>query len=352
MPRYNSNAGFKSYDIDDDLQESEVIASPLSKYKSWIIIGGVSVGVVLVLVLVIMLLIPHEKPNAAPIEHDEEETISETFDYNALFGVETTDSEEEEITIPNPYATKPTVQIKTQPNTIAPQKPRVQPTTAPQKPAASPSNNNSSTNQSNSSNITNNNSNNNTPANSGGGNSQTPVTPSPPPSNRPSTISVSSISVSKNNVTLTQGKSETITASVSPSNATNKTITWSSSNNSIATVTNGKIVAVGVGSAKIYASAHNGQKAECTVVVRAKPVAKDNIKISPTEKTISINHSVIIELTGTTEKITWEYSNPFVVEKVRAYGNKIVIKGSKKGMCNVEAVLPNGKRYKCKITVK
>jgi hypothetical protein len=63
--------------------------------------------------------------------------------------------------------------------------------------------------------------------------------------------------------------SVTLTATVSPSNATNKTVTWSSSNTSVAKVSSsGKVTPVGDGTAVITAKTANGKPAYCTITVK------------------------------------------------------------------------------------
>ena len=59
------------------------------------------------------------------------------------------------------------------------------------------------------------------------------ITPTPP---GPTTVAVTGVSLSKTSLTLTEGGSETIAASVTPSNATNQAVSWSSSNTGVATV--------------------------------------------------------------------------------------------------------------------
>lgn len=86
------------------------------------------------------------------------------------------------------------------------------------------------------------------------------------PKPAPSKINVSSISLSRNSLDLKVGESQTISAVVTPSNATNKTVTWRSSNNGVATVSNGVIRAVGAGSATITATA-DGKSVNCVVRV-------------------------------------------------------------------------------------
>ena len=81
-------------------------------------------------------------------------------------------------------------------------------------------------------------------------------------------VKVESVTVSKQTISLDLGQEETVKATVLPENATDKTVTWSSSDTSVATVSNGKIVAVGSGTATITATA--GEKtATVSVTVKA-----------------------------------------------------------------------------------
>lgn len=79
---------------------------------------------------------------------------------------------------------------------------------------------------------------------------------------------VTSVKLNKTSATLQKGKSLTLKATVFPSNANNKTVTWKSSNKKIATVSSkGVVKAVGSGTATITASA-NGVTAKCNVTVK------------------------------------------------------------------------------------
>lgn len=81
------------------------------------------------------------------------------------------------------------------------------------------------------------------------------------------TIEVSSIKLSKSSLSLKVGEKSTLTVTINPSNATDKKVTWSSSNKSVATVdSNGKVVAVGPGTAVITAKVGN-KTVTCTVTV-------------------------------------------------------------------------------------
>ena len=89
-------------------------------------------------------------------------------------------------------------------------------------------------------------------------------------------VNVTSISLNKNSETFTVGSSDTIIATVSPLNATNQSVTWSSSNSSVATVdSNGKVTAVSVGTAIITAKTVDGNKTNtCNVVVLSDRTSK------------------------------------------------------------------------------
>ena len=86
------------------------------------------------------------------------------------------------------------------------------------------------------------------------------------------TVAVTGVSLNPTSLTLTVGSSETLSASVSPDNATDKTVTWTTNKSSVATVSNGKVTAVAEGSATITVTTNDGNKtATCTVTVTPKP---------------------------------------------------------------------------------
>ena len=80
-------------------------------------------------------------------------------------------------------------------------------------------------------------------------------------------VAVSMITVSPKTLNLEVGQTGTLTATVKPDNATNKTVTWTTSNDKVATVANGVVTAVGKGTATITAAA-DGKTATCTVTVK------------------------------------------------------------------------------------
>ena len=89
-------------------------------------------------------------------------------------------------------------------------------------------------------------------------------------------IEAESITLSTASADMLIGESMTLTATVLPENTTDKTVTWTSSESSIAGVDdNGTVTAVSAGTAVITATTVNGRTAECTVTVQAAPMIGD-----------------------------------------------------------------------------
>ena len=92
-------------------------------------------------------------------------------------------------------------------------------------------------------------------------------------------MAVTGVSLSKTSLSLVEGGSETLTATVSPDNASNKSVNWKSSATDIATVDgSGKVTAVKAGSATITVSTTDGGKTsscDVTVLPSAKSKARD-----------------------------------------------------------------------------
>ncbi len=105
------------------------------------------------------------------------------------------------------------------------------------------------------------------------------VTVTPPP--------VTGVTLDQTSLTLTEGDSETLSATVEPDNATNKNVTWASDNESVATVdVNGVVTAVGAGTATITVTTEDGDfTATCEVTVEppyTPPPANPNYRIDVT----------------------------------------------------------------------
>ncbi len=104
--------------------------------------------------------------------------------------------------------------------------------------------------------------------------------------NAQTNIPVTGVSLNKASATLTVGASETLTATVEPTNATNKNVTWSSNNETVATVdTNGLVTAIAPGEATITVTTADGNHAAtCTVIVHtATTITTQPQSVSVTE---------------------------------------------------------------------
>lgn len=85
-------------------------------------------------------------------------------------------------------------------------------------------------------------------------------------------VAVTGVTLSKTSVSLQIGGTETLTAIIAPAEATNKNVTWESSNTAVATVNNGQVKGIAAGSATITVKTVDGEKtATCSVTVTAAP---------------------------------------------------------------------------------
>ena len=83
---------------------------------------------------------------------------------------------------------------------------------------------------------------------------------------------VTGVSLNKNALSLAVGGTETLIATITPGNATNKNLTWTSGDEDVATVNNGVVTATGTGTTNITVTTADGNKtATCTVTVTAPP---------------------------------------------------------------------------------
>ena len=95
-------------------------------------------------------------------------------------------------------------------------------------------------------------------------------------------MAVTGVKLNKSSTSLVVGTKEKVTATVSPSNATNKKVTWKSSNTSVATVdSDGTIKGIKAGSATITVTTKDGAKTDKIVVtVTSKAVSVTGVKLN------------------------------------------------------------------------
>ncbi len=113
-------------------------------------------------------------------------------------------------------------------------------------------------------------------------------------------ILVESISLNKQDLILTVGKTETLQANVNPVNAVNKSVNWVSDNTDVASVDqNGKITAMSTGTAQITViSTDGGFSAQCEVTVSVEPPAAPVVTATVDDGTVIMNWSATENATG------------------------------------------------------
>ena len=166
---------------------------------------------------------------------------------------------------------------------------------------------------------------------------------------------VTSVKLNKTTLTLNRGRSFTIKATLAPSDAYNKKVTWKSSNKAVATVTSAGVVkGVKKGTVTITATAADGSKkyASCKVTVR-QPVT--SVKLNKTVLTLNRGKSFTLRATAApsnanNKNVRWTTSN----KAVATVTSKGVVKGIKKGTVTITATAADGsgKKATCRITVK
>ena len=143
-------------------------------------------------------------------------------------------------------------------------------------------------------------------------------------------ISVESVTLDKETLELTEGESVTLKATVTPDNATNKTVTWTSSNASVASVdASGKVTAVAAGSATITAKAGD-KTATCAVTVKKKVVAVESVTLDQDSITLMIGENCTLKATvspdnATDKTVSWTSSDASVAS-VDASGKVTAVK--------------------------
>ncbi len=131
-----------------------------------------------------------------------------------------------------------------------------------------------------------------------------------------SNIAVTNITLNKTSLSLKEGESETLTPTITPANATDKTVTWTSSNTAVATVSNGTVIAKKAGTATITAQAGT-KSTTCQITVTANEIPVTNITLNKTSLSLKEGESetltpTITPANATDKTVTWTSSNTAV----------------------------------------
>jgi uncharacterized protein YjdB len=176
-------------------------------------------------------------------------------------------------------------------------------------------------------------------------------------------VAVTGVTLNQSAITIDVGSFATLTATVQPSYATEKRITWVSSNNGVATVNgSGRVSALSVGNAVITVTTlDGGYTAQCTVTVN--PVAVTGVTLNQSTRTIDEGNTASLTATvqpsnATNKNVTWSSANPGVatvsssgVVTAVAPGNTVITVTTQDGNRTANcAVTVNPVQKKIKIT--
>jgi uncharacterized protein YjdB len=167
------------------------------------------------------------------------------------------------------------------------------------------------------------------------------------------TIGVKSITLHTRNISLLKGATFQSIATIVPSNATNKTVIWSSAVASIATVSNsGLITAVGNGTGIITCFTQDGNKTASIIVRVTTPVS--SVRLNQTALALTRNTtyqlaSIISPPTASNRVVIWSTSNS-AIATVSSSGN---VRGIAIGSAVITAQTSDGSfRTACNVTVR
>lgn len=168
-------------------------------------------------------------------------------------------------------------------------------------------------------------------------------------------VKVKSIKLNKSIVNLAKkGNTCTLKATVYPTNAKNKKVSWKASNKNITVNQNGKVTAKKLGTSKIKVTAKDGSKKSATVLV---VVGKKVKKITLNKTSVTLNNNRTYKLkksisnkNAVYKAVQWKSTNT----KIATVNSNGVVKGLKRGSCYVVATTKDGskKSAKCKVTVR
>lgn len=173
-----------------------------------------------------------------------------------------------------------------------------------------------------------------------------------------SIVNVDSVAFAEQTVTVEEGNTVQTSVVITPENATNRSVTYVSNDETVAKVDeNGTVTATGVGSAVIIASVQ-GKTAQCTVNVTAAAVSVSGIEMEVTQISLKQFEERELNVTVTpadasNKNVVWtvvDGKSNVVVTPDTADATKAILRGNHIGQCTVKATL-NGLEATCEVTV-
>ncbi|MBP5725152.1 MAG: Ig-like domain-containing protein [Bacteroidales bacterium] len=168
-----------------------------------------------------------------------------------------------------------------------------------------------------------------------------------------STVAVTGVSLDQATLEITEGEHASLKATVTPADATNQNLIWSSDADAIATVENGVVSAVKAGSAVITVKTEDGDfTASCTVTVNAAVIAVEGVTLDKESADLTVGGDITLTATvkpddATDTEVSWTTSN----DKVATVdGGKVTAVGAGDAIITV-TTKDGGFTATCKVTV-
>lgn len=169
-------------------------------------------------------------------------------------------------------------------------------------------------------------------------------------------VMVSGITLNNSTLSLTTGQNFTLQAMLSPSNATNKEVTWESSDAGVAAVSkDGVVTAKKAGKATIVAKAadESGKYASCVVTVTEAKKEVTGVTLNKSSLNLGVGGSEVLSATvlpadATNKQVTWLSSTP----SVATVSQSGVVTGVKEGTTQISVITAEGSKTAiCSVTV-
>lgn len=169
-------------------------------------------------------------------------------------------------------------------------------------------------------------------------------------------VAVSGITLNNSTLSLTTGQNFTLQAMLSPSNATNKEVTWGSSDAGVAAVSkDGVVTAKKAGKATIVAKAadESGKYASCVVTVTEAKKEVTGVTLNKSSLNLGVGGSEVLSATvlpadATNKQVTWLSSTP----SIATVSQSGVVTGVKEGTTQISVITADGSKTAiCSVTV-
>ena len=169
-------------------------------------------------------------------------------------------------------------------------------------------------------------------------------------------VAVSGITLNNSTLSLTTGQNFTLQAMLSPSNATNKEVTWESSDAGVAAVSkDGVVTAKKAGKATIVAKAadESGKYASCVVTVTEGKKEVTGVTLNKSSLNLGVGGSEVLSATvlpadATNKQVTWLSSTP----SIATVSQSGVVTGVKEGTTQISVITAEGSKTAiCSVTV-